>query len=101
MPRTNHPSPCGTSPCSVFSNLDSGTMNANPAIAAVWWRNTSARRLGFARATELHVVLACRGVEPLDFRLLNGKRFHVLEPRRVSEVPEEPLEARRHEDVEP
>src|SRR5437762_402319 len=27
MPRTNHPSPFGTSPCSVFSSFDSGTMH--------------------------------------------------------------------------
>ena len=51
----------------------------------------------FVHGTELHVVLACRGVEPLDVGLLNGKRFDVFEPRRLAEVPEEPLEARRHE----
>jgi hypothetical protein len=51
----------------------------------------------FVHGTELHVVLACRGVEPLDVRLLDGKWFDVFEPRRLPEVPEEPLEARRHE----
>src|SRR5215217_7816937 len=51
----------------------------------------------FVHGTELHVVLACRGVEPLDVRLLDGKWFDVFEPRRLAEVPEEPLEARRHE----
>src|SRR3954462_8775104 len=51
----------------------------------------------FVHGTELHVVLGCRGVEPLVVRLLDGKWFDVFEPRRLAEVPEELLEARRHE----
>ena len=37
----------------------------------------------FVHGTELHVVLACRGVEPLDVRLLDGKWFDVVEPRLI------------------
>jgi hypothetical protein len=33
----------------------------------------------------------------LEFRLPNGKRLHIFEPRRVPEVAEEPFKARRHE----
>jgi hypothetical protein len=33
----------------------------------------------------------------LDLHLLNGKRFEVIDPCRMAEVSEEPLEARRHE----
>jgi hypothetical protein len=36
----------------------------------------------FVHGTELYVVLACRGVEPLDVRLLDGRWFDVVEPRR-------------------
>src|SRR6267142_4283212 len=32
MLRTNHPSPFGTSPCSVFSSFDSGTTNSKTAV---------------------------------------------------------------------
>src|SRR5436309_6764052 len=35
MLRTNHPLPFGTSPCSVLSGFDSGTMNSKPAVTAV------------------------------------------------------------------
>src|SRR4051812_22318795 len=35
-------------------------------------------------------------LEPLDVRLLNGKWFDIIEPRRMPEVAEEPLEARWH-----
>src|SRR5437879_5817458 len=39
MPRTNQPSPFGTSPCSVCSSFDSGTMSAKPAVTAAYLRS--------------------------------------------------------------
>src|SRR5436305_14828939 len=80
MLRTNHPSLFGTSPCSVFSSFDSGTMRSKPAVAAVcsarlsapdhhqersegrWWEEVTMKAIVY-RKYGLPDVLELRDVE--------------------------------------
>ena len=80
----------------MFEVLGRIGQSSSPAPACPASVNAACAHVLFVLA-ELHAVLACGGAEPLDLRLLHGKRSLVLAARRVPEVPEEPFEARRHE----
>src|SRR5437773_8573110 len=59
MPRTNHPSPVGTSPCSVCSSFDSGIMKPKPAANAAHVRRLEPKHGG----GELCTIPARRGCD--------------------------------------